>query len=252
MAYPPGKKENPPWEKHPRPQRRQTSPGPLPWAHSLPLLPPSALSPCRERTDTAQQPSSRPHIALAVKNSRLNALAAVSQCEPACRGGRACVVGAAVDGQLPPNQLQPTTAYSSRARAGPMHKAWEIQLSSVWSNSAVAPQHHSKSFQAPELQGGARPRSATKTELFSKHLRVGGQLWGKKTPDHRWRPAATNKQTDKQSRHIRKTSDHKEVEPHLALCCTKKATPRAQHKAYWHPGNHPDETVREDVGILGV
>lgn len=44
----------------------------------------------------------------------------------------------AEDEELPPNQLQPPTAYS-RARARPMQKAWEIKLSSVWSTSAVAP-----------------------------------------------------------------------------------------------------------------
>lgn len=35
-------------------------------------------------------------------------------------------------------QLQPTTTYS-RARAGPMHKAWGMRLSSSWNGSAVAP-----------------------------------------------------------------------------------------------------------------
>lgn len=89
MAYPPGKKEKSPWEKHPRPQRKQTSPGPFPGLtlSSPSLLPPSALRPCRDHTDTAQQPSSRPRTALAVKNTRPGPLAAVSQCEPACRVG---------------------------------------------------------------------------------------------------------------------------------------------------------------------
>lgn len=59
------------------------------------------------------------------------------------------------------------------------------------------------------------------------------------------------KQTSKQRPHVQRPSGQKEVGPHPALCCTRKATPRAQQKADWHPGTCPEETVREDVGILG-
>lgn len=56
MAYPPGKKEKPPWEKHPRPQRRQTSPGPLP---GLTLHPPISFPvPSAPAGSTLTQPSS--------------------------------------------------------------------------------------------------------------------------------------------------------------------------------------------------
>lgn len=43
----------------------------------------------------------------------------------------------------------------------------------------------------------------------------------------------------------------KEVVPHPALCCTRKAIARAQEKAYRHLGTCPEEIMREDVEILG-
>lgn len=47
------------------------------------------------------------------------------------------------------------------------------------------------------------------------------------------------------------TEDQREVETHLALCHTRKATLRAQQKGYWHPGTGPKGIVWEDVGVLG-
>lgn len=61
--------------------------------------------------------------------------------------------GWAEDGELPSNQLQPTTAYC-RARAGP--HAQSVGNTALFSVECLssAPQHTRKSFQAPELQGG--------------------------------------------------------------------------------------------------
>lgn len=64
-------------------------------------------------------------------------------------------------------------------------------------------------------------------------------------------PVATKRQTNNQNLPVQRTGGQKEVGSPVAPCCTRKATPRAQQKAYWHPGTCPEETVREDVGILG-
>lgn len=95
MAYPPGKKEkSPPPGKVPESPKETDFPGAPPLGSLSPPPPlPSALSPCRENTDTAQQPSSRPRIALAVKNTRPGILVAAPQCGPACRVGEGVCVG---------------------------------------------------------------------------------------------------------------------------------------------------------------
>lgn len=133
MVFPP-EKERPSWEKHQRPHRRQTSPGPLPGL--APFLP--VLSAPLGSTDTP----------LHVGDSYM-----VDQTFPCMSGtpgqasGCCPLTGSSLwggqevgaqDRELPPNQFQLTTAYS-RAGAGPVHKAWGTQLSSAWSSSAVAP-----------------------------------------------------------------------------------------------------------------
>ena len=156
MVFPPGKKERPPppaQEKCPIPQRRQTSPRPLPGLPpSLPV--PSApvgstLTLQRTHKTTRQlclEP--RPRIALAVENTRPVLLVAVPQCKPACSGW----------GVLQRMKSYHQTSFSpppptAEPELGPgknRTKCSSLQRGGLSSG----PQHACKSFQAPELQGG--------------------------------------------------------------------------------------------------
>ena len=118
------------------------------------------------------------------------------------------------------------------------------------------PQHSCKSFQAPGWQGGpGHDRQQKQRSSLIMTGVAGGKGWQFQgdRPERSGYQQLLNKHTNKskQRLHIQRPRGQKEVGPYHALCCTRKATPRAQQKADWHLGTCPGETVREGVGILG-
>lgn len=159
MAYPPAKKEKPPWEKHPRPQRRQTSPGPLP---GLTLHPISFPVPSAPAGSTLTQPSSpavdhalpwlsrTPDPAFWLPSPSVNQLAGwgggVGTCagEGAVRGRGWRVTTKPVSAH---HRLQQSQSWAHAKSVGNTALFCVERLSS-------GPQHTRKSLQAPELQRG--------------------------------------------------------------------------------------------------